>query len=176
MTETEHEFEMDAGLDLEATTDVHLVDPVSGEPWYDDTGDGTDKKPGNPVTVTVISGMGETFKRDAFNLQRRYRVMINKNKGPDKGFANYDQQRNYQAELYALIMRGWFLTKRQRGPHWDVPFTRKNAINWCLANPLFASQLSSGSDDLEKFLEDAEGNFTSENSGGSTKSTKRKSA
>lgn len=161
------DFEMETGLDFEATTDVHLTDPASGKLWHDDKG--------KPVTITVISGNSETFQRAAWELQARFAIRIKNNTGPWAGRANYEQQKQYKAELYALVMRDWHIAKKNGGPALNVSFTHKNAINWCKANPLFAEQLTRGSDDLQSFVKDIEGNFISEESTLSAKPSKQKS-
>jgi hypothetical protein len=161
------DFEMESGVDLDATTDVQLVDPVTGDEWFDDKGE--------PVIITVISGQSETFEKKLHGIQQRYRIKAKNNTGPNKGYLTHLQQSDYSAEVYASIMVGWHISKKNGGPALDIPFTEKNAVAWCKANKLFRTQLSSGSDDLEKFAGDLDGNFTSKGSPGSTKTSKAKS-
>lgn len=171
---TEQTLEMDDEVDLDTPTEVHLTDPKNGLPWYDDAGDGTDKNPGNPVTVSVLSSESNQIKQKLHTIQQRYRIKAKNNTGPNQGSLTFKQEEEYAAEIYASVMVDWYLTLKNRGPHLDVTFTEKLAIQWCRQNPRFAKQLSSGSDDLQKFASDVEGNFTQKGSPSSTKPSPKK--
>lgn len=161
---SEIDFEMESGVDLESTSVVSLNDPVTGEPWHDDKG--------TPVTVTVFSAQGDTFRQRAHAISARYRIKAKNNAGPTKGSLTFSQEKSFTAEIYAAAIADWHLTKKNGGPKLDVPCTPQNAVNWAKANPLFAAQLSSGTDELANFAKDFEGNFTSESLTPSTKRSK----
>lgn len=164
---SETDFEMETGLDLEATTDVHLSDPATGELWYDDKGE--------KVTVTVISSDSETFEKALHEIGGRVSIRRKNNVGPMKGRLTFEQEKNFQAEIYAAVIRGWHITRKNGGPALDVKYTKQNAINWAKANPLFAKQLGGSSDELKNFAKSLGENFTSEASKPSAKASKAKS-
>lgn len=164
---SETDFEMETGVDLDATTDVHLTDPATGEPWYDDAGE--------RVIVKVISSDSAEFERALHEIGGRVAIRRKNNAGALKGRLTFEQEKQFQAEVYAAVIRGWHLTKKNGGPALDVKYTKQNAINWAKANPLFAKQLGGSSDELTNFAKDLGENFTPKGSAPSAKASKPKS-
>lgn len=147
-----NQFVADIGVDLESTAEVTLCFPQTGEPILDDKN--------KPWTITVMSARSKLYRRKANQIQARYKIIARNNTGPNKGTLTFEQEENYQAEIYAAAMVDWHIGVKPGAPPLKVAFTTKNAINWCKGNLLLREQIHAETDSLDGFLKDTEGNFT----------------
>lgn len=144
---------------LEEPVQVDLYDPKTDEPLIDDKG--------RPFWIAVYSAKSKTFRRRAFQIQRRAQKAAKNGAQP----LNFEKTEGYQNEIYAAAMADeWRICQRAKDgklKEINLPCTPENCVTWVEANVLMKPQIVATTDDLAEFLGDdgqGLGNGQSENS------------
>lgn len=165
---TDIDFRADPSIDLETPKRLELIDPVTEDAIVD--------ADGKPAFITIYSAQSRLFQERAFKIQARVKQ---KTRRSQKTELSFEEQLEAEARIYAAALGDeWHICRREAGV-WrkiDAPCTPENAVNWILANPLYKRQIASQTDDIEAYLGDGQGNFTSEASSSSTKASKTRSS